>query len=165
MFIGPAGWNMDHDDGSSEYHDYNNIVYQGGYKYRDGIERNMTGNLMVAGAVPIFQVFGFSTDYFVGNYLWGQTKPLCGPNDIGGLSNNIFIPLTDGNSDIGKSLAKNSVVGGSVVSEMEGSPPAGREVQGSDLFSFVSGDKCDLGTVQKMTLQDIELLAHGLVGL
>lgn len=28
MFIGPAGWNMDHDDGSSEYHDYMNIVYE-----------------------------------------------------------------------------------------------------------------------------------------
>jgi hypothetical protein len=29
MFIGPAGWNMDHDDGSSEYHDFDNVVKAG----------------------------------------------------------------------------------------------------------------------------------------
>ena len=65
MFIGPAGWNMDHDDGSSQYHDFNNIVYLGGYKYRDGINRNMSGNLMLE-ATPKFQVFGFE---------WYETIP------------------------------------------------------------------------------------------
>jgi hypothetical protein len=52
------GWNMDHDDGSSQFFDSYNIVYQGGYKYRDGVNRNMTGNLMVA-AKPAFQCTGF----------------------------------------------------------------------------------------------------------
>ena len=48
MFIGPAGWNMDHDDGSTNYHDYSNLVFQGGYKYRDGTNRNMSNNLMIS---------------------------------------------------------------------------------------------------------------------
>jgi hypothetical protein len=26
MFIGPAGWNMDHDDGSTNFHDFSNLV-------------------------------------------------------------------------------------------------------------------------------------------
>lgn len=62
MFIGPAGWNMDHDDGSTNYQDFSNIVYLGGYKYRDGTNRNMSFNLMVR-AVPFFQVEGFETNY------------------------------------------------------------------------------------------------------
>lgn len=89
---GSIGWNMDHDDGSSEYHDYNNIIYQGGFKYRDGINRNMTGNLMLQ-SKPVFQVTGFETDYFNNNYLVGPTS-VCAPPNIGGLSGNTFISIT-----------------------------------------------------------------------
>lgn len=80
-----------HDDGSSEYHDDQNIVYLGGYKYRDGINRNMTGNLMIESG-PVFQVFGFNRDYFDNNYLLGH-DPVCGPPDIGGLSGNTYITV------------------------------------------------------------------------
>jgi hypothetical protein len=93
FFIGPAGWNMDHDDGSSNFHDFSNVVYQGGYKYRDGQNRNMTANLMVA-ATPKFQVDGFDTDVFSGNNQVG-TGTVCGPATIGGLSGNKYWFLTE----------------------------------------------------------------------
>jgi hypothetical protein len=137
MFIGPAGWNMDHDDGSSSYHDYNNVVYQGGFKYRDGLHRNMTGNLMLGGAKPVFQVFGFDLDFFDGNYLYAQTE-VCGPPDLGGLSGNVFIPAitedTDGAGEGGQARAPGA-------------------------------NKCDKGTTQTMTEAQLEALARSLVGI
>ena len=143
MFIGPAGWNMDHDDGSSSYHDSNNIVYQGGFKYRDGIERNMTGNLMLGGAKPVFQVFGFDKDYFDNNYVYAQTE-VCGPPDIGGLSGNIFIPAISN--------------GGGSSNDGNGSDYA------SETESF-SSNRCDKGTTKVMTEAQLEALARSLVGL
>ena len=92
FFIGPAGWNMDHDDGSSNFQDFSNIVYQGGYKYRDGQNRNMSSNLMVM-ATPKFQVSGFPTDLYVNNIQVG-TGTICGPPTIGEISGTkyLFLP-------------------------------------------------------------------------
>ena len=153
MFIGPAGWNMDHDDGSSEYHDYDNIVYQGGFKYRDGINRNMTGNLMVHGATPVFQVFGFSTDYFDANYMWGQTKPLCGPSDIGGLRDNVFISQND------------TVHYPNTIQEAARSTHRHGGLVSRSRFEELSHDTCDDGILQNLTLAEIQNLAWKLVGI
>jgi hypothetical protein len=92
MFIGPAGWNMDHDDGSTNYHDYSNLVFQGGYKYRDGTNRNMSNNLMIS-ATPKFQVSGFDTDFYQNNVQVNAGTKVCGPTDLGGLSGNSFLSL------------------------------------------------------------------------
>ena len=92
MFIGPAGWNMDHDDGSTNFHDYSNVVYQGSYKYRDGTNRNMSSNLMVE-ATPKFQVMGFDTDYYLDN-IQVDTRTVCGPATIGGLSGTKYLTLS-----------------------------------------------------------------------
>eukprot|EP01060_Flectonema_neradi_P029769 TRINITY_DN418_c0_g2_i1.p1 TRINITY_DN418_c0_g2~~TRINITY_DN418_c0_g2_i1.p1 ORF type:complete len:897 (+),score=193.77 TRINITY_DN418_c0_g2_i1:46-2691(+) len=89
MFVGPAGWNVDHDDGSSQYWDYQNTVYTGTFKYRDGDNRNMTGNLMI-GANPAFQVAGFSEDYFLSNMML-DTHKVCGPSTLGGLNGTIYL--------------------------------------------------------------------------
>jgi hypothetical protein len=93
MFIGPAGHNMDHDDGSSQYDDYSNVVYLGGFKYRDGVMRNMTKNLMI-NAAPAFQVIGFETDFFVDNTIVSSSQAeICGPANIGGLSGQTYAVL------------------------------------------------------------------------
>ena len=94
MFIGPAGWNMDHDDGSSSYHDHDNIVYQGGFKYRDGIDRVMTGNLMLAGAIPAFQVAGFDTNVFDNNLL-DSPGPTCGPQGTKSIEGNVYFTIAN----------------------------------------------------------------------
>ncbi|CAK0871805.1 unnamed protein product [Prorocentrum cordatum] len=96
MFIGPAGWNVDHDDGSSQYEDFSNVVYLGGIKYRDGVMRNMTGNLLVD-AVPAFQVIGFDTDYFIGNTIASATpvvSQVCGPSSLGGLRGTTYATVS-----------------------------------------------------------------------
>ena len=89
MWIGPAGWNVDHDDGSSYYFDSFNTVYLGTFKYRDGDMRNMSNNLMID-AAPAFQVAGYETDYFLNNEMLGHSQ-VCGPKTLGGLSGTVYL--------------------------------------------------------------------------
>ena len=128
MFLGPAGWNMDHDDGSSHYHDYNNLVYLGGFKYRDGVLRNMTGNVMLGGAHPWFQVCGFPQDYFDNNFVAGPRGSICGPKNLGGLHGTVYLQLP--------SSAEGVV--------------ADEEPEG--------GNMCDQGTVRNITYPELEAL-------
>lgn len=93
MFIGPAGWNMDHDDGSSQYEDFSNVVYLGNYKFRDGVMRNMTGNLMVQSG-PAFQVTGFDTNYWVDNTVVdSKVNKICAPSTTPALKGTIYAVL------------------------------------------------------------------------
>ena len=121
------------------YHDDRNIVYLGGYKYRDGINRNMTGNLMLQ-SLPVFQVYGFPWDYFDNNYIVGSGR-LCGPQGIGGLSGNTFITLP-------KDEARPGVAQNSVAQDSSG-----------------GGSTCVDGPVKQWTLQQLEALARALVGI
>ena len=130
MFIGPAGYNMDHDDGSSEFHDDSNIVYTGGYKLRDGVNRNATRNLMID-ASPQFQVAGFPTDFYQANTHVGFDGPLCGPTDIGGLSGNIFL-----------TIANDSGISGTGATE-----------------AHSRALRCDAGTTRSVTLAQLYQLA------
>jgi hypothetical protein len=94
MFIGPAGWNMDHDDGSSQYEDFSNVVYLGGFKYRDGVMRNMTGNLMVESG-PVFQVTGFETNYWINNTVVSQSvQKICAPDTSASLTGTTYAVLS-----------------------------------------------------------------------
>jgi hypothetical protein len=63
------------------------VVYLGGYKYRDGTNRNMSSNLMIE-ATPKFQVMGFDTDYYLDNTQI-DTGTICGPPSIGGISGTV----------------------------------------------------------------------------
>eukprot|EP01064_Diplonema_japonicum_P023540 TRINITY_DN33976_c0_g1_i1.p1 TRINITY_DN33976_c0_g1~~TRINITY_DN33976_c0_g1_i1.p1 ORF type:complete len:779 (+),score=205.51 TRINITY_DN33976_c0_g1_i1:45-2339(+) len=92
MFLGPAGWNVDHDDGSSQYEDAFNTVFLGGFKYRDGDYRNMTGNIMVQ-AQPWFQVTGFPTDYFTKNTMVDGAQ-VCGPSNLGSLTGTTYVTIS-----------------------------------------------------------------------
>ena len=68
------------------------MVYQGGYKYRDGTNRNMSSNLMIS-ATPKFQVSGFDTDFYQDNTQVNTGTQVCGPASLGGLSGNRFLEL------------------------------------------------------------------------
>jgi len=73
---------MDHDNGSSEYEDYSNVVYKGGFKIAGGVHKNVTGNLLVE-AVPWFQNAGFDTDIFVDNTVVSSARQtMCGPKNM-----------------------------------------------------------------------------------
>lgn len=41
------GWDVDLDDGSSNYHIYNNVMLNGGLKFREGFKRKAENNIMV----------------------------------------------------------------------------------------------------------------------
>ena len=58
---------IDHDDGSSQYNDTGNVLVYGGVKYRDGVNRSVSDNLVIYSLGAAFQVSGFSTDRFVDN--------------------------------------------------------------------------------------------------
>ena len=105
MFLGPVMWNVDHDDGSSQYWDFQNTLYLAPFKYRDGDNRNMTGNLLI-GASPAFQVTGFSEDYFLSNMMLG-TGEVCGPSTLGGLRGTIYLKVPQ-NDSLSKSLPEPS---------------------------------------------------------
>ena len=58
---------FDHDDGSSQYNDTGNVLVYGGVKYRDGVNRSVSDNLIVYSLGAAFEVSGFSTDRFINN--------------------------------------------------------------------------------------------------
>ena len=80
------------DDGSTNFHDFSNVVYLGGYKYRDGTNRNMTSNLMIE-ATPKFQISGFDTDIYNNNIQVNTDNKVCGPASLGSLAGNSFLTL------------------------------------------------------------------------
>ena len=41
------GWDIDLDDGSSNYHIYNNVMLNGGLKFREGFKRKAENNIMI----------------------------------------------------------------------------------------------------------------------
>ena len=141
LFLGPAGWNMDHDDGSSHYHDYDNPVYLGGFKYRDGVLRNMTGNVMLGGTKPAqgawFQACGFPEDFFDNNYVAAPKGTMCGPPTIGSINGTIYLQLPAATS---------------AAAEEDVHPTSDT----SRAASSDDGNGCDQGTVQNMTYAQLE---------
>eukprot|EP01116_Phalansterium_solitarium_P024441 TRINITY_DN8967_c0_g1_i1.p1 TRINITY_DN8967_c0_g1~~TRINITY_DN8967_c0_g1_i1.p1 ORF type:complete len:796 (-),score=236.81 TRINITY_DN8967_c0_g1_i1:141-2528(-) len=65
-----ASWTLDHDDGSSMYNDTNNVLLYGGIKFRDGMNRTASYNLIVNDNMHVadFQVlYANSHDTFFEN--------------------------------------------------------------------------------------------------
>jgi len=107
-----GGWNMDHDDGSSQYDDFSNVVYLGGYKYRDGVMRNMTGNLMIQSS-PAFQVTGFDTNYWVNNTVVDSHKSkICAPDVTAALTGTTYAILSGSPTPPGPSPGPSPVPAG-----------------------------------------------------
>ena len=50
------GWDIDLDDGSSNYHIYNNLCLNGGIKNREGYGRVVENNILVNNIVPSARV-------------------------------------------------------------------------------------------------------------
>lgn len=66
------GWDIDLDDGSSNYHIYNNLCLNGGIKLREGCFRTVENNIMVNNSFHPHVWFGNSDDIFRHNIV---TKP------------------------------------------------------------------------------------------
>ncbi|SDD47496.1 Right handed beta helix region [Dyadobacter soli] len=66
------GWDIDLDDGSSNYHIYNNLCLNGGLKLREGFQRVVENNIMVNNSFHPHVWFAQSGDVFRKNIV---TKP------------------------------------------------------------------------------------------
>jgi Right handed beta helix region/PDZ domain len=70
------GWDIDLDDGSSNYHIYNNLCLHGGIKNREGFDRTVENNICVGNSFHSHVWFGNSDDVFSHNIVFEPYKPV-----------------------------------------------------------------------------------------
>lgn len=70
------GWDIDLDDGSSNYHIYNNLCLQGGIKLREGFYRTVENNIMVNNSFHPHVWFARSGDVFQRNIVMRPYYPI-----------------------------------------------------------------------------------------
>ena len=91
------GWDIDLDDGSTNYEIYNNISLSGGIKTREGYHRVVTNNVILGRGYTCNVPYPKPThDIFEKNILWGGTTyKSSNPKLWGGTRNNNFIHNPD----------------------------------------------------------------------
>lgn len=70
------GWDIDLDDGSSNYHIYNNLCLNGGIKLREGFHRTVENNIMINCTFHPHVWFKNSGDVFVRNIVMEPYRPI-----------------------------------------------------------------------------------------
>jgi hypothetical protein len=70
------GWDIDLDDGSSNYHIYNNLALNGGIKLREGFYRVLENNIMVNNSFHPHVWYHDSDDVVRNNIVFGQYRPI-----------------------------------------------------------------------------------------
>lgn len=84
------GWDIDLDDGSSNYHIYNNLCLNGGLKLREGFYRVVENNIMINNSFHPHVWFRNSGDRFARNIVMKKYAPI-EVNDWGdGIDYNLF---------------------------------------------------------------------------
>ena len=77
------GWDIDLDDGSSNYHVYNNLCLNGGIKFREGFHRVCENNIMVNNSFHPHVWYENSQDIFRNNIVFTTYKPIRVPTPWG----------------------------------------------------------------------------------
>ena len=77
------GWDIDLDDGSTNYHIYNNLCLHGGIKLREGFRRVCENNVMVDNSLHPHVWFGDSGDVFRRNIVFAPYRPIGMPQPWG----------------------------------------------------------------------------------
>jgi len=70
------GWDIDLDDGSSNYHIYNNLCLNGGLKLREGFNRIVENNIMINDSFHPHVWFKNSGDIFMHNIVTRAYRPI-----------------------------------------------------------------------------------------
>jgi hypothetical protein len=73
---GDHGWDVDLDDGSTNYHIYNNLFLNGGLKLREGFYRIVENNIMVNNSFHPHVWYGNSRDTFRHNIVFTLYRPI-----------------------------------------------------------------------------------------
>jgi hypothetical protein len=84
------GWDIDLDDGSSNYHIYNNLCLNGGIKLREGFYRVVENNILVNNTFHPHVWFENSGDVFARNIVMQPYKPINLPSWGAMVDYNIF---------------------------------------------------------------------------
>jgi hypothetical protein len=85
------GWDIDLDDGSSNYEIYNNLMLAGGLKLREGYGRKAHNNILINNGLHPHVWFDDSGDSFTHNIVMAAHKPIAQPADWGKASDkNLF---------------------------------------------------------------------------
>jgi hypothetical protein len=77
------GWDIDLDDGSSDYHIYNNLCLNGGIKNREGFHRVVENNIMVNNSFHPHVWYSNSGDVFRRNIVFTPYRPIRVPKPWG----------------------------------------------------------------------------------
>jgi hypothetical protein len=70
------GWDIDLDDGSTNYHIYNNLCLNGGLKLREGFYRTCENNVLVNNTLHPHVWYNDSHDIFRSNIVFASYKPI-----------------------------------------------------------------------------------------
>ena len=84
------GWDIDLDDGSTNYRIYNNLCLNGGIKLREGFYRVVENNILVNNTFHPHVWFNNSGDVFTRNIVMTPYQPINVPNWGNGVNYNIF---------------------------------------------------------------------------
>ena len=105
------GWDIDLDDGSSNYEIYNNVMLSGGLKLREGFKRIATNNIILNNSFHPHVWFENSQDVFEHNILLSGHKPIL--NNYWGqkIDNNLFVNQADLEAAQALGLDKHSMYG------------------------------------------------------
>ncbi|HAH22221.1 MAG TPA: peptide-binding protein [Prolixibacteraceae bacterium] len=104
------GWDIGLDDGSSNYHIYNNLCLNGGIKLREGFYRNVENNILVNNTFHPHVWFENSGDVFTRNIVMGPYKPINLPAWGAMVDYNIFTDSTALKGDQMSGIDKHSIV-------------------------------------------------------
>lgn len=72
------GWDIDLDDGSSNYELYNNLLLRGGLKFREGFHRKAYNNIIINNSFHPHVWYDNSQDVFTRNIVMGPYRPAGG---------------------------------------------------------------------------------------
>lgn len=104
------GWDIDLDDGSSNYHIYNNLCLNGGVKLREGFYRVVENNILVNNTFHPHVWFGNSGDIFSRNIVMRPYMPINLPAWGTAVDYNIFTDNTALEEAQKRGTDKNSMV-------------------------------------------------------
>ena len=100
------GWDIDLDDGSSNYEIYNNLMLNGGLKLREGFKRIATNNIIINNSFHPHVWFENSEDVFKNNLITASHKPILNEHWGDEINSNYF--LNQGGLDKAKALGLDS---------------------------------------------------------
>jgi hypothetical protein len=86
------GWDIDLDDGSSNFHLYNNLCLNGGLKFREGFQRTAENNIMVNNSFHPHVWYAGSGDVFRHNIVMTGYQPIGMPSVWGKLVDKNLLP-------------------------------------------------------------------------